>query len=275
MTSFKPTRPERFRSSGVRADGKDRNETVSGLPVEGATVSRAGASGSTVFHIQTLIGLLSIAGCTSIALPSVASDVVPPANEGWESPAKLKPYVKLQPDGSSSSTGSQTEPAGDATKKGTIQATPADAANKELDTAVKSIMQDSGADVVRVRKDRKAAKRLAKYQWLDKSADANPMIIEAITMHKSAAKILAKHPRLAHIAEADHYTCRRITKYKPAARLLAANGDVKEVAALDPEGLYDAIKRDKKIIRILSRNPIFDQMIVENPDLARVISKYM
>jgi hypothetical protein len=128
---------------------------------------------------------------------------------------------------------------------------------------------------LRLRFDGKAAKRLAKYHWLDKVAAANPRVVEAITDHKSAAKLLAKHPRLSEIADADHYVCRRITKWKSAARVLAANGEVKEVALLDPEGIYSAIQRDKKIIRILSRNPIFDQMIVDNPDLGRIISKYM
>lgn len=250
------------------------------------------------FYSTSVMGRLSLAGFLLISLPTVvfADDaVLVPANsaEGWESPAKLKPYVKLPPDGSgvvtpkgttgtptisipaNSSIGTTSSGTPSVTvKKETIEITsPAD--SKEIDSAVKSIILDSGPDVLRLRKDRKAAKRLANYHWLDKAADANPRIIEAITMHNSAAKILAKHPRLAEIAEADHYTCRRITKYKTAARVLARNGDIKEVAALDPEGLYVAIKRDRKIIKILSRNPIFDQMIVENPDLARVISKYM
>lgn len=240
------------------------------------------ASVPKLFYLNSLVMGLSIAGF-SVMSSACAADTVPPATpaDGWESPTKLKPYVKLQPDAPATvpSPVSST-PVGTSTvtvKKETVEiSTPTDAAtSKELDSVVKSIILDSGPDVLRLRKDRKAAKRLANYHWLDKAADANPRIIEAITMHKSAAKILAKHPRLAEVAEADHYTCRRITNYKSAARVLAANGDVKEVAALDPEGLYIAIKRDKKIIKILSRNPIFDQMIVENPDLARVISKYM
>lgn len=255
MTSFNRMKPARFRSNN---------------PI------------SNSFCFNSLIGCLTIAGF-SITPIAFAADTVAPSNsaEGWESPTKLKPYVKLQPDVSSGTTSGSSAGPGSGTstvtvKKETVEiTTPTDATTKEIDSVVKSIILDSGPDVLRVRKDRKAAKRLANYHWLDKAADANPRIIEAITMHRSAAKILAKHPRLAEVAEADHYTCRRITKFKGAARVLAANGDVKEVAALDPEGLYVAIKRDRKIIKILSRNPIFDQMIVENPDLARVISKYM
>jgi hypothetical protein len=198
-------------------------------------------------------------------LPAYADDK-PSSGDGWESPAKLKPYVKIPAEPQA-----PVKPAVVPTSEPVAK--PAD--SKEIDSAVRSIMNDAGPDLLRLRKDKKAAKRLAKYHWLDKVADANPQVIEAITIHKSAAKILAKHPRLSEIAEADHYVCRRITKWKPAARVLAANGEVKEVAMLDPEGIYSAIAKDKKIIRILSRNPIFDQMIVDNPDLGRIIAKYM
>ena len=210
---------------------------------------------------------LCLALVFSFSAPCVfAEDVKTNSAEGWESPAKLKPFVKLPAEtGSSSVTAPPVGPAKTTTA----------ADQKEIDSAVQSILKDAGPDTLRLRFDGKAAKRLAKYHWLDKVAAANPRVVEAITDHKSAAKVLAKHPRLSEIAEADHYVCRRITKWKSAARVLAANGEVKEVALLDPEGIYSAIQRDKKIIRILSRNPIFDQMIVDNPDLGRIISKYM
>lgn len=127
----------------------------------------------------------------------------------------------------------------------------------------------------RARKDGRVAKRLARYHWLDKLALAQPELIEAITNHKSAAEILARHPRIAEIAEADHYLCRRITKWKSAARILAGNTNCRNVISLDPEGIYRAVRRDRKIARILAKNPRLDQMIAENPDLGRYIAHFM
>lgn len=127
----------------------------------------------------------------------------------------------------------------------------------------------------RLRKDGTVAKRMARYHWLDKIALAQPEVIEAITNHSAAARILASHPRIAEIAEADHYLCRRITKWKSAARILAANTGVRNVVTLDPEGIYRAIRRDRKVARILAKNPRFDQMIAENPDLGRYIAQFM
>lgn len=219
-----------------------------------------------------LIALSVFIGVATYASPAFADDK-PISADGWESPAKLKPYVKLPAEPVKTVLPSVPIVSPAATTPATPAAKAAE--QKEIDSAVQSILKDSGPDTLRLRYDQKAAKRLAKYHWLDKVADANPRVIEAITDHKSAAKILAKHPRLSEIADADHYVCRRITKWKPAARELARNGEVKEVAMLDPEGIYSAIQRDRKIIRILSRNPMFDQMIVDNPDLGRMISKYM
>ena len=89
----------------------------------------------------------------------------------------------------------------------------------------------------RLRTDSTLAKRLARYGWLEKSAEANPAIIEAICDHRSAAKILARHPHIARIAEADPYVCRRITKWPSAARALAANGNAAKAISRDPEDL--------------------------------------
>lgn len=221
-------------------------------------------------RLKRLFGAGSVSVCilcaSSLIVPAFGDEGKTNSAEGWESPAKLKPFVKLP----AVPVGSSVPSAPVAPAKTTTAAE-----QKEIDSAVQSILKDAGPDTLRLRFDGKAAKRLAKYHWLDKVAAANPRVVEAITDHKSAAKLLAKHPRLSEIADADHYVCRRITKWKSAARVLAANGEVKEVAMLDPEGIYSAIQRDKKIIRILSRNPIFDQMIVDNPDLGRIISKYM
>lgn len=127
----------------------------------------------------------------------------------------------------------------------------------------------------RIRVDGRTAKRLAKSHWLDKMVTANPELSEAITNHRRAAMILADHKRIGAIADGDPYLCRRITKWKGAARRLAANPNARNVLYRDPEGIYRAIRRDKKIIRILSKNPQIEEMIIDNPELGRVISHYM
>ena len=127
----------------------------------------------------------------------------------------------------------------------------------------------------RVRRDRNAANSMATYHWLDRAAQANPQLIESITDYHSAAMLLAKHPRLGQIAEADHYLCRRLTRWKDVARKLAANPQADKVIALDPEGIYRAIKKDRKIAKSLARNPMYYRMIGENPDLGRLLSTYM
>lgn len=127
----------------------------------------------------------------------------------------------------------------------------------------------------RIRSDSNFAKRLARYGWLEKSAEANPAIIEAICNHRSAAKILARHPHISRIAEADPYVCRRITKWPSAARALAANGNAAKAIGRDPEGIYRAIKKDRTVARILSKNPMFDQMVCDNPDLGQYLAHFM
>lgn len=127
----------------------------------------------------------------------------------------------------------------------------------------------------RIRSDSALAKRLARYGWLEKSAEANPAIIEAICDHRSAAKILARHPHISRIAEADPYVCRRITKWPSAARALAANGNAAKAISRDPEGIYRAIKKDRSVARILAKNPMFDQMVYDNPDLGQYLAHFM
>lgn len=126
-----------------------------------------------------------------------------------------------------------------------------------------------------VRSDRRTAVQMAKYHWLDKVAESDPGIVAAITTHYTAALELAKHPRLGEIAEADHYLCRRLTKWKTVARRLAKNGEADKVVALDPEGMYRAIRRDKATARRLVKNPMFDQMVYDNPDLGKLVAAYM
>jgi hypothetical protein len=126
-----------------------------------------------------------------------------------------------------------------------------------------------------VRSDWLTARRLAQYHWLDKAVEADPGLVEAICSHYTAALVLARHPRLGEIAQYDHYTCRRLTKWKTVARELAKNGECQKVVALDPEGIYRAIKRDRLLAKLLSTNPMFDQMIDDNPDLGVLISRYM
>lgn len=126
-----------------------------------------------------------------------------------------------------------------------------------------------------VRSDRRTAVQLAKYHWLDKVAASDPGIVAAITTHYTAALELAKHPRIGEIAEADHYLCRRLTKWKTVARRLAKNGEADKVVALDPEGMYRAIRRDRATARRLVKNPMFDQMVYDNPDLGKLVAAYM
>jgi len=116
---------------------------------------------------------------------------------------------------------------------------------------------------------------MAKYHWLDKAVEADPSLVESICHHYTAALILARHPRLGQIAQYDHYTCRRLTRWKTVARVLAKNGECAKVVALDPEGIYRAIKRDKRLVKLLATNPQFAEMIDENPDLGLLISQYM
>lgn len=126
-----------------------------------------------------------------------------------------------------------------------------------------------------IRKDRATAEKVARYVWLDKMAQADPEIVASICAFPSAAKILARHRHLDKIALADHYTCRRLTQYRGVAKVLVANPRALRVVSLDPEGLYYAIKRDRSIAKRLTRNQYFDQMVVENPDLGRMLALYM
>ena len=136
-------------------------------------------------------------------------------------------------------------------------------------------LKDADLQPERIRKDEKLANRLARSHWLEKAVAEDPEIIAAITQYSGSAKILAKHPRLGHIAEYDHYLCRQLTKWKGASRALANNPQAQAVLYYDPEGIYRAIKVDRGTARRLSRNTEFAQMVIDNPDLARVLASYM
>lgn len=127
----------------------------------------------------------------------------------------------------------------------------------------------------RLRKSKGTACEMARYKWLDKAAEANPALLEAVAEHHEAARILVNHPHLAALAEADPNLCRYLTQYKDVARMLADNPDAERVIALDPEGIYRAIKKDKEVAKLLARNPRFNRMISQNPVLGRVIATYM
>lgn len=136
-------------------------------------------------------------------------------------------------------------------------------------------LKDADLQPERIRKDPFLARRLAKSHWLEKAVAEDPEIIAAITQYPDSSKILARHPRLSHIAEYDHYLCRQLTKWKGASRILARNPQAQGVVYYDPEGIYRAIKNDKQTARRLSKNTEFAQMVIDNPDLAKVLASYM
>ncbi len=126
----------------------------------------------------------------------------------------------------------------------------------------------------KIKLSRKFAVQLARYHWLDKAAVENPEIIEAITRYPKASAILAQHPRLGNIAEVDHYLCRQLAKWRSAAMLLSSNGEADQVIALDPDGIYQAIKRYPKVIQHLTKNPSFYQILEDNPEIGRIIANH-
>jgi hypothetical protein len=126
-----------------------------------------------------------------------------------------------------------------------------------------------------IRSDTATAVKIARMRWVDKMITADPGLVAAICSHAASARVLAAHPHLDKIAETDHYTCRRITKWGSAAAILAKNPQALRVVTLDPEGIYRAIKHDRSIAKRLTKNPNFNQMVVENPDLGKLLSNYM
>lgn len=126
----------------------------------------------------------------------------------------------------------------------------------------------------RIRKSRRVAYMMARYEWLDKVAEANPQILAAICERSGPARILAQHRHIDKLAEADHYLCRRLTRWRAATDRLIRNPKCDRVIALDPQGIYYAIDRDPHVATVLASHVRFDEMMMSNPDLGRVIAAH-
>lgn len=127
----------------------------------------------------------------------------------------------------------------------------------------------------KIKHDRWIAYRLAKYNWLDKVAEADPRIIEAITSHPGPAKVLAKHRHLDKIAATDHYLCRRLTRWKGATQELVRNPYFDVVAAYDPAGIYYAMNRSPITARRIARLDMFNQLPNYDRDFTREMSLHI
>lgn len=127
----------------------------------------------------------------------------------------------------------------------------------------------------KIRRDKWIAWRMAKDPWIDRACLAEPGLPEAICAHPGPAALLAKHPHIADIAQADPYLCRRLTQWKKATMNLVKNPHAIAVVTRDPEGIYRAVQKNPKIGRILSKNALFNQMVVDNPDLGRFLTGHM
>lgn len=127
----------------------------------------------------------------------------------------------------------------------------------------------------KIRRDKWIAWRMAKDPWIDRACLADPGLPEAICAHPGPAALLAKHPHIEAISEADPYLCRRLTQWKKATMNLVKNPRAISVITRDPEGIYRAVQKNPKIGRILSKNTLFNQMVVDNPDLGRFITGHM
>lgn len=138
-----------------------------------------------------------------------------------------------------------------------------------------TVITTSGPTAEKIRKSRRIATQMAKYEFLQQVAEANPQVLAAICMHAGPARILARHRHLDKLADADHYLCRRLTRFRRATDVLIQNPHVDRVIQLDPEGIYIAIARDPGVARILTSHRMFDEMVNQNPDLARVIAQHM
>jgi hypothetical protein len=127
----------------------------------------------------------------------------------------------------------------------------------------------------KIRKSRRIAYTMAKYEWLDKVAASNPEVLEAICERSGAARILAQHRHLDKMADVDHYLCRRITRWKNATNQLIKNPKAAHVINLDPEGIYYAIDRDPHVGTVLSTHVRFDEMLEFDPQLGHVLDQHM
>lgn len=127
----------------------------------------------------------------------------------------------------------------------------------------------------RKRMSRLTAIQMAKENFFDVTAAADPELVSEVCRYKHAAEIIAAHRRISQIADADHYLCRRLTRWPSAAAIMIANPNVEHVLTLDPQGVYYAIEREPALSRELARHVMFQDMLTQNPDLGRVVAANM
>lgn len=127
----------------------------------------------------------------------------------------------------------------------------------------------------RVRRDQWIARRLAKYAWFDKVAEADPRLVAAVCAHPGPARQLAMHRHLDKIAEADKYTCRRLTQWEGATQKLIRHPYFEQVVARDPEGMYFALDRKPEYARVMARQQTFWNLTNLDRNMGREYQKHM
>ncbi len=159
---------------------------------------------------------------------------------------------------------------------GTLQVCQAaEGEQPSLRTAIPANASTQAVTPDRIKKDYWIAYRMAKYEWLDVVAAADPRIIAAICTHPFPAAVLAKHKRLDKIAEADHYLCRRLTQWENATQKLIRNPMADKVIALDPQGMVFAMNRKPEYARLIARHPMFDNLAALDRDFPREMAKHI
>jgi hypothetical protein len=196
-------------------------------------------------------------------------------------PLELRPPVSSGTNSGSANTGSTNTSAPASGLKLNSDALPAE--KPEAQPASKPVPQavapstplnpvaERAIKKAKVRRDLLTAYRLAKDPWLDKMVMADPSLVEKICAFPGPARLVAKHRRIAQIAEADHYLCRRLTQWRGATLALTKNPNADKVIYYDPEGIYRAINRNPRYARFLARLNMFNQMVVQDPDLGRFV----
>lgn len=151
----------------------------------------------------------------------------------------------------------------------------ADQAEPSLRTTLPGNASTAAITPERVNKDYWIAYRLAKYEWLDKVAEADPRIIAAICQHAGPARRLAMHRHLDKIAEADHYLCRRLCQWEGATQKLIRNPYCDKVVALDPQGMAFAMNRKSEYARLIAKHPMFNNLADTSRDFPREMQKHI
>ena len=127
----------------------------------------------------------------------------------------------------------------------------------------------------KVRKTKWLAYRLAKYEWFEKLAEADPRIVAAVCAHPGPAKILAKHRHLDKIAEADHYLCRRLCRWKGSTDKLVRSPYFDKVVELDPAGMSFAMNRNPVYARVMARQTMIWDVADNDRDMLAEMQKHM